>query len=67
MLTTYYQPLFTNFKDYRINLEGVIRVSLIDELNIFIDNTFNYQLDTKPPEDIVRQDFVTMVNLTYEW
>ena len=67
MLTTYYQPLFVNFKDYRINLEGVIRVSLIDELNIFIDNTFNYQLDTNPPEDVVRQDFVTMVNLTYEW
>ena len=67
ILTTYYQPLITNYLDYRLSIEGVIRILLIDDLNIFIDNTFNYQLDTNPPGNVIEQDFNTMVNLTYKW
>ena len=65
--TLYYQPHILRPLDYRINVEGLIRLSLIKKLNIFIDNTFNYQRDTNPPKDINVNDFSTNIKITYKW
>lgn len=66
-VTLYYQPHILRPLDYRINVEGLIRLNLIKKLNIFIDNTFNYQRDTNPPKDINVNDFSTNIKITYKW
>ena len=67
LLTLYYQPLLSNHKDYRINLEANVRTILISSWNIFIDNSINYLYDTTPPGDILTNDLIIKTNLVYEW
>ena len=67
MFTVYYQPLFDDFSDYRINLEGNIQTVLIDSWNIFIDNSINFMYDTKPPEGILTNDLIIKTSLLYSW
>ena len=67
LFTLYYQPLFDNPKDYRINLEANVRTILISSWNIFIDNSINYLYDTTPPEDILTNDLIIKTNITYTW
>ena len=67
LLTLYYQPLLSNHKDYRINLEANVRTILITSLSLFIENSINFMYDTKPPEDILTNDLVVKSNLVYEW
>ena len=67
LLTLYYQPLLSNHKDYRINLEANVRTILISSLSLFIENSINFMYDTKPPEGILTNDLVVKSNLVYEW
>lgn len=66
-VTSYVQPHIINPEDFRINIEGLIRLKLIKDINIFIDNSFNYQHDAKPPESVQLNDFSTQIKLTYKW
>ena len=63
----YYQPLLFNHKDYRINLEANVKTNLIAFLNISIENSINFLYDTRPPEDILTNDFVLKTSLVYNW
>ena len=67
LLTLYYQPLLSNYKDYRINLEANVRTILITSLSLFIENSINFMYDTQPPEGILTNDLVIKSNLVYEW
>lgn len=67
LFTLYYQPLFNNHTDYRINLESNVKTVLISNLNIYIENSINFMYDTKPPEDILTNDVVVKSNLVYLW
>ena len=67
LLTLYYQPLLSNHKDYRINLEANVRTILIANLSLFIENSINFMYDTKPPEGILTNDLVIKSSLVYEW
>ncbi len=67
LLTLYYQPLLSNHKDYRINLEANVRTILITNLSLFIENSINFMYDTKPPEDILTNDLVIKSSLVYSW
>ena len=67
LFTLYYQPLFNNPKDYRINLEANVRTILITKLNLFVENSVNFMYDTKPPENILTNDLVIKTSLVYEW
>ena len=67
LFTLYYQPLFTNPKDYRINLEANVRTSLISFWNVSLDNSINYLYDTNPPDNIKTDDLIIKTNIVYEW
>ena len=67
LLTLYYQPLLSNYKDYRINLEANVRTILVTSLSLFIENSINFMYDTQPPEGILTNDLVIKSNLVYEW
>ena len=67
LLTLYYQPLLSNHKDYRINLEANVRTILITSLSLFIENSINFMYDTQPPEGILTNDLVIKSSLLYEW
>jgi len=67
LFTLYYQPLFTNPEDYRINLEANVRTSLISFWNISLDNSINYLYDTNPPDNIKTDDLIIKTNVVYEW
>jgi len=67
LLTLYYQPLLSNHKDYRINLEANVRTILITSLSLFIENSINFMYDTQPPEGILTNDLVIKSSLVYEW
>jgi len=67
LFTLYYQPLFTNQEDYRINLEANVRTILISSWNISLDNTLKYMYDTNPPEDILTNDILIKTSLLYAW
>jgi len=67
LLTLYYQPLFDNPKDYRINLEANVRTVLISSWNISLDNSINYMYDTVPAAEIQTNDLSIKANIVYEW
>ena len=65
--TIYYQPLINNINDYRINLECLIKTNLITKLNLKIENSITFLYDTKPPEDVLTNDFIIKTSLIYNW
>ncbi len=67
LVTVYYQPLFNNPNDYRINLEANVRTDLITLWNVSLDNSINYMYDTNPPEDILTNDLIVKTSLVYSW
>ena len=67
MATIYYQPLFDNPEDYRINLEANLRTVLISSWNILLDNSINFLYDTRPPEGILTNDLIVKTSLVYSW
>tara|TARA_S200000501_G_C20618796_1_gene653685 strand:+ start:19 stop:480 length:462 start_codon:yes stop_codon:yes gene_type:complete len=67
LVTVYYQPLFNNPSDYRINLEANVRTDLITLWNVSLDNSINYMYDTNPPEDILTNDLIIKTSLVYSW
>ena len=67
LLTLYYQPLLSKYKDYRINLEVNVRTILITSLSLFIENSINFMYDTQPPEGILTNDLIIKSNLVYTW
>tara|TARA_B000000557_G_scaffold262534_1_gene263530 strand:+ start:1284 stop:2036 length:753 start_codon:yes stop_codon:yes gene_type:complete len=65
--TIYYQPLFSNMNDYRINMESSIRTEFLSFWNIYLDNSINYLYDTKPPNNIETKDLIVKTSLVYSW
>ena len=65
--TVYYQPLINNIKDYRINLECLIKTNFITKLNLKLENSIVFLYDTKPPEDVLTNDFIIKTSLVYNW
>jgi hypothetical protein len=67
LLTLYYQPLFANPKDYRINIEANLNTILISSWNISISNSVNFLYDTNPPDDVLTNDLIVKTSLVYNW
>ena len=63
--TTYYQPLFVEYKDYRINSE----LAIIFYLSKYISfkNSVNYLYDSNPPKDIEANNASVNLNLILEY
>lgn len=66
-ITSYFQPRITDASDYRIQIEGLIRLKLVKNINIYIDNTIVYSYDTQTPESVLSRDFSTKTSITYNW
>ena len=61
----YYQPLFKNFSDYRILGTGSLEFKLD---NIFsVVNEFNYAYDTRPPEEVIKEDLQIRIKFKVKW
>ena len=67
LLTFYYQPLFNDVLDYRVNLESSLRTVLSTYLHLFLETSINFIYDTKPPVDINTNDLIIKSNVVYEW
>ena len=66
LLVGYYQPVFVNPEDYRINAEFNLRSSLIETLNISLELTVVYLYDTNPPVDILTNDLIIKTGLLFK-
>lgn len=53
--TTYYQPLFTNFSDYRLTNQSLIQINLSKRLSF--TTSVNYFFDFNPPIDVKQSTF----------
>ena len=67
VLMSYVQPRVTDTSDLRVTVEFLIRLKISNDFNVYIDNSANYRYDSRPPEDIKSNDFITKSVLTYEW
>lgn len=54
--TTYWQPRFDNFNDYRLFSNNLLEIKLKPFLNFFISGAIVY--DSRPPESVIRRDTV---------
>ncbi|GMR20625.1 MAG: hypothetical protein BMS9Abin36_1221 [Gammaproteobacteria bacterium] len=64
-VSSYYQPVVDDTKDYRLLANTVLRIRLTD--NIYLDLEYALSYDSQPPEDVERTDstFRTAVNLGF--
>ena len=62
-LVGYYQPLFVNPEDYRINAELNLKSSLIETLNISLELSVVYLYDTNPPAEVLTNDLIIKTGL----
>jgi hypothetical protein len=53
--TAYYQPLWKDFKDYRLMLQTSLTFPFLKKIDFKID--FNLQYDSRPPKDILKLIF----------
>lgn len=58
-LVSYYQPDLSDFKDFRVSSEILLKINIIKRLNLKYSMALFY--DTKPPEDI-RKTFYNIKN-----
>lgn len=63
ILVGYYQPLFVNLEDYRINAELNLKSSLIETLNISLELSVVYLYDTNPPAEVLTNDLIIKTGL----
>ncbi len=63
--TSYYQPQYANFKDYRLSSDNAISVTLHKNLSMTSDFTYTY--DTRPARSIPRQQYELTLGLTYSF
>ena len=61
----YYQPLFTNLSDYRILATGSFEFK-IDKVFSLV-NELNYAYDTRPPEQVIKEDTQIRVKFKVKW
>ena len=64
-MITYYQPLFTNPSDYRILMTGSLEFKTNKVFSIL--NEFNYSYDTRPPEEVVKEDIQLQFKFKIKW
>lgn len=63
--TTYYQPLFANFKDFRIHTENTFQLKIIKSLYLKLSFLLNY--DTRPAPDITNLTYSFQNGLAYRF
>ncbi|MBL7811386.1 MAG: DUF481 domain-containing protein [Bacteroidetes bacterium] len=61
--TSYYQPLFRNFADYR--LSGQANLMLFVTQKLYVKNTLNFLYDSRPPTGAVNTLYNFMAGLGY--
>jgi hypothetical protein len=64
-IITYYQPLFMNPDDYRILMAGSLEFKTNKVFSIL--NEFNYSYDTRPPEEVVKEDLQLKFKFKIKW
>ena len=63
--TTYYQPMIKKVKDYRITSEFAILFSFNKKVGL--KNSFNYQYDSNPPENIEKNNLGVSTDLILKY
>lgn len=63
--TLYYQPLWINFKDYRLMLQTNFAFPLFKKLDLKFET--NIQYDAKPPVDVLNLIFSSSFGLSYKF
>lgn len=68
--TTYFQPLFNDFGDFRLSSDNTINIGIKSWLSFFINYSISY--DQNPPDDplggALQQTFYTMsTGLSFNW
>tara|TARA_B100001029_G_C15034797_1_gene439407 strand:+ start:63 stop:794 length:732 start_codon:yes stop_codon:yes gene_type:complete len=61
----YYQPLFNDPSDYRILGTGSLEFKVDKVFSVV--NEFNYSYDTRPPEEVVKEDLQIKVKFKIRW
>lgn len=61
----YYQPLFSEFSDYRISGQYAISIALFKQLRFFAEVTHFY--DSKPPSNAFTSNLATQSGIAYEF
>jgi len=64
-IIAYYQPLFNNTSDYRILTTGSLEFKLDKVFSLV--NELNYAYDTKPPEDVIKDDLMLRFKFKIKW
>lgn len=64
-LIAYYQPLFMNPSDYRILGTGSLEFKVDKVFSVI--NEFNYSYDTRPPEEVIKEDLQLKVKFKIRW
>ena len=63
--TTYYQPLFANFKDYRLASVTTLRFTVSEKLSF--RTSFKYNFDSRVPEGAPRRIYSLSNGLSYRF
>lgn len=63
--TTYYQPLFENFKDYRVAHQSALAFKILK--NLSFKTAFNFTYDAFPVEGIPNKDYGLTNGLVYSF
>ena len=63
--TTYYQPLFTDFKDYRLASVTTLRFTISEKLSF--RTSFKYNFDSRVPEGAPRRIYSLSNGLSYQF
>ncbi len=63
--TSYYQPLFSDFKDIKLVTENSFETDIEDSFKVVIK--FNARFDNRPPDDRKKLDTSTKVGLLFEF
>ena len=64
-LVSYYQPRVTEFSDFRILLEGNLEFKITKQFSML--NAVIYAYDTKPPENVLKDDIKLNILFKYAW
>jgi len=64
-LVTYYQPSLVDMTDYRILVESNLEFSMNKRFSLI--NAFIYAYDTRPPENVLKDDMKINVSFKINW
>ncbi len=62
-LVTYYQPLWNQLNDYRLNLDLNTESPIYKKLSLIL--TVNYQFDSRPPSTVKKYDTLSLVGVRW--